>query len=41
MLGVEGFLKWEKVGKGVLIHVPAAAVQNPPCRHAWAFKIAN
>jgi alpha-L-fucosidase len=39
MLGVEGFLKWEKVGKGVLIHVPAAAVQNPPCRHAWTFKI--
>ena len=39
MLGVKGFLKWEKVGKGVLIHVPAAAVQNPPCRHAWTFKI--
>jgi len=41
MLGVQGFLKWEKVGKGVLIHVPSAAVQNPPCRHAWTFKISK
>jgi hypothetical protein len=27
------------VGQGMLIHLPAAAVKNPPCRHAWAFKI--
>ncbi len=39
MLGLKGFLKWEKVGKGILIEVPAAAQKNPPCRHAWTFKI--
>jgi len=39
MLGVEGSLHWEKVGKGVLIHIPAPAAENPPCRHAWTFKI--
>jgi alpha-L-fucosidase len=39
MLGVKGALKWEAVGTGVLIHLPPAAVRNPPGRHAWAFKI--
>jgi alpha-L-fucosidase len=39
MLGVPGALAWEAVGPGVLIHLPARAAQNPPCRHAWAFKI--
>lgn len=41
MLGVAGALQWEKAGKGVLIHIPTSAVRNPPCRHAWAFKIAK
>ncbi|MCX6560503.1 MAG: alpha-L-fucosidase [Candidatus Aminicenantes bacterium] len=40
MLGVQGALRWEAVGKGMLIHLPPAAVEKPPCRHAWAFKIA-
>jgi len=39
MLGVKGTLLWEAVGQGMLIHLPAAAVKNPPCRYAWAFKI--
>lgn len=39
MLGYNKPLQWEKVGKGVLIEVPRAMVQNPPCQHAWAFKI--
>jgi alpha-L-fucosidase len=39
MLGVPGLLKWEAVGRGVLIHLPVNAVQNPPCRYAWAFRI--
>ncbi len=39
MLGYNKPLQWEKVGKGVLIEVPEAMVQNPPCQHAWAIKI--
>ena len=39
MLGVPGALIWEAVGTGVLIRLPANAVRNPPCQHAWAFKI--
>jgi hypothetical protein len=41
MLGVPGALKWEPVGQGVLIHLPDKAVQNPPCREAWAFRISG
>ena len=39
MLGYSGAVPWEAAGKGMLIRVPTAAVKNPPCRHAWAFKI--
>ena len=39
MLGVSGVLKWEKAGKGILIHVPNSILKSPPCRHAWTFKI--
>ena len=41
LLGVPGELKWEPAGKGVLIHVPAAARKTPPCHHAWVFKISR
>jgi len=41
MLGVPGALKWEKAGKGILIHIPNSVLKNPPCRHACAFKIAQ
>jgi len=39
MLGVDGFLEWEVVGKGVLISVPESVVKRPPCNYAWTFKI--
>ena len=39
LLGFSGALKWESVGKGVLIEIPAAARKNPPGRHAWVLKI--
>ncbi len=41
LLGVSDELRWESVGKGVLIHVPGAAVQHPPCRHGWCFRISG
>jgi alpha-L-fucosidase len=34
-----GRVKWEKSGKGMLIHVPKKAINSPPCKEAWAFKI--
>jgi len=39
LLGAPGTLKWEAVGKGVLVEIPATARKNPPCRHAWVLKI--
>jgi alpha-L-fucosidase len=39
MLGYKNPLKWRKNGKGFLIDVPEQLVNNPPCKHAWAFKI--
>ncbi len=39
LLGGRGPLRWEKAGKGVLIHLPRAILAKPPCEHAWAFKI--
>lgn len=34
-----GKVKWEKIGNGMLIHVPQKVISNPPCKEAWAFKI--
>jgi alpha-L-fucosidase len=39
MLGVMEPVRWEKVGKGVLLTLPDQALKNPPCSHAWAFKM--
>ena len=39
MLGVKAPVRWERAGKGVLLTLPEQAVRNPPCRHAWAFKL--
>jgi alpha-L-fucosidase len=39
MLGTKEPIRWEKVGKGVLLTLPAQAVKAPPCRHAWVFKM--
>jgi alpha-L-fucosidase len=41
MLGVPEAVRWEKDGKGILIHVPEPALKNPPCRHAWVFRISK
>ena len=39
MLGVREAVRWEKVGKGVLLTLPRSALENPPCRDAWVFKL--
>ena len=39
LLGYDKPLKWEKVGTGALIELPAAVQKNPPCQYAWAFKV--
>lgn len=41
MLGVPEAVRWEKDGKGILLHVPEPALKNPPCRHAWVFRISK
>jgi alpha-L-fucosidase len=41
MLGVEGELKWEKVGKGFVVDIPERIQNSPPCRHAWTIKISQ
>jgi alpha-L-fucosidase len=41
MLGIPEAVRWEKDGKGILIHVPEPALKNPPCRHAWVFRISK
>ena len=38
MLGTKGALKWENVGKGLLVHVPESIQKNPPCQYAWTIK---
>jgi len=40
MLGKTGNLKWKKQGDtGFIIEVPANIQKNPPCKHAWTFRI--
>jgi alpha-L-fucosidase len=39
MLGVAEPVRWENVGKGVLLTLPSSAIENPPCRDAWVFKM--
>jgi alpha-L-fucosidase len=39
LLGCGDPVRWEKVGKGTLLYLPESALKNPPCRHAWAFKL--
>jgi len=40
-LGIKKPLHWEKNGEGIMIKLPKALVNNPPCQHAWTFKITN
>lgn len=38
MYGLKEPLRWEKSGKGFVIHVPESVRTKPPCEHAWAFR---
>jgi len=39
MLGVREPVRWEKVGRGALLTLPRGAVEKPPCKDAWVFKL--
>jgi len=41
MLGVKEDLKWEAVGKGVIVEVPPSAQKQGPCKYAWTVKISR
>jgi len=41
LLGYGQDLSWEKHDGGIRIQVPAIVASNPPCDHAWSFKITN
>lgn len=41
MPGVKGDLKWEKVGEGFMVHIPASVQKKPPCDYAWVVKISK
>ena len=39
MFGLATPLIWEKVASGCLLHIPDSIRKNPPCQHAWAFRL--
>jgi alpha-L-fucosidase len=39
LLGFAGAIPWKAEGTGVVLEVPAAAIQKPPCKDAFAFRI--
>ena len=41
MLGTKVKLRWEKVGKGMLIHIPESIQKEAPCQYAWVVKISK
>jgi alpha-L-fucosidase len=41
LLGYEGSLKWEKVGKGFSVELPQDVQTNPPCDYAWTIRISE
>jgi alpha-L-fucosidase len=41
LLGGRGPLRWEKAGKGVLIHLPKDVLAEPPCGYAWTFRLTD
>ena len=41
MLGVNEKLKWELVGKGVVVDIPASVHKKGPCKYAWTIKISD
>ena len=41
LLGYSKPLKWEKTENGFSISIPAKIQKNPPCQHAWSFRISE
>ena len=39
LLGRKGSLRWRQEGTGFRITIPASVRKNPPCDHAWTFKV--
>ncbi|HUT34695.1 MAG TPA: alpha-L-fucosidase [Planctomycetota bacterium] len=39
MLGVKEPLAWRLQGGGAVVDIPAAAIERPPCHHAFAIKL--
>ena len=40
LLGKKGHLKWKQnADKGFMIEIPSSLQKNPPCKHAWTFRI--
>jgi alpha-L-fucosidase len=41
MPGVNGELKWKAEGDGIIVEIPEALQQKPPCEDAWVVKISG
>lgn len=39
LLGAPGAVAWEVAGNNTILRPPQAALQNPPCKYAWVFKV--
>jgi alpha-L-fucosidase len=39
LLGFDAPVPWKAEGKGVVLEVPAAAVEKPPCKDAFVFRM--
>ena len=37
VVGLDGFVKWEKNGEGFVLHVPEKIQITPPSKYAWVF----
>jgi len=41
LLGMKGYLKWKKEGKGMVVNIPVISRNEIPCQHAYALKITD
>lgn len=41
MYGVNGNLKWQRVGDGIVVEIPERIRKSPPCKYAWTIKVSN
>ncbi len=39
LLNSTSYLKWERVGKGFMVHIPESVQQKPPCKWVWVLEI--